>query len=117
MPSGYLCNMEKNLIYIKNQRLIKEIHKGLSVTKSISIELLEKLERSAQSLADALHEIVIEKKKEIPKNPDENGWLTTEEVGKKLNLHPKTVGRYCREKKIKGKKMGKGWLIKKSDIE
>jgi|GEM_PF-4876168 len=85
--------------------------------RSISIELLEKLEKSAQSLAEAFHEIVEEKKKEAMKNPDEDIWLTAEEVGKILNLHPKTVGRYCREKRIIGKKVGKGWLIKKNDLD
>lgn len=109
--------MNQKLIFTKQKRLLRQIEKELPVTRSISVKLLEKLEQSAQSIVDVLHEIIEEKLKENELKADGEIWLTSAEVAKKINIHIKTVGRYCREKKIIAKKVGKGWLINKKDLE
>ena len=88
--------MNQKLIFAKQKRLLRQIEKGLPVTRSISVKLLEKLEQSAQSIVDVLHEIIEEKLKENELKADGEIWLTSAEVAKKINIHIKTVGRYCR---------------------
>lgn len=109
--------MRKDLIYIINRRLLKEVQKGLPITKTITIDQLERLERSATVITETLREIIREKKNELQKPSDDDHWLTADQVSKILDIHPKTVGRYCREKRLIGKKAGKGWKIKKSDLD
>jgi len=109
--------MDKKLIYLSQKRLLQRIQRALPVTRSIPIHLLEKLEQSAQSIVDVLHQIIEEKRIEKEDKADGEIWLTSAEVAKQINIHVKTVGRYCREKKIKAKKVGKGWLINKRDLE
>ena len=42
---------------------------------------------------------------------------TAEEVAKALKLHPYTIRRLCREKKIPALKFGGQWRFRKSEIE
>jgi excisionase family DNA binding protein len=42
---------------------------------------------------------------------------TTQEVSKILRVSLQTVGNWLRSGKIKGSKVGKGWRIKKSELE
>ena len=44
-------------------------------------------------------------------------YLTVEEVAEALKLHPYTVRRLCREKKIPCFKFGGQWRFNKTDIE
>ncbi len=44
-------------------------------------------------------------------------FYTVEEVAKALKLHPYTVRRLCREKKIPAFKFGGQWRINKDDLE
>ncbi len=39
------------------------------------------------------------------------------EAAKILGIHRNTVIRYCNEGEIKGRKLGRKWLISKSEIE
>jgi hypothetical protein len=41
--------------------------------------------------------ILLQRKKRDKQNPiDDEVWLDAERAGQILNIHPKTVGRYCR---------------------
>ena len=44
-------------------------------------------------------------------------FYTVEEVAKVLRLHPYTVRRLCREKKVPAFKFGGQWRFDKSEIE
>jgi excisionase family DNA binding protein len=44
-------------------------------------------------------------------------FYTAEEVAEVLRLHPYTVRRLCREKKVPAFKFGGQWRFKKEDIE
>ena len=37
--------------------------------------------------------------------------MTVDEISEKLKMHPKTIRRYIRDGKIKGRKIGKSWYI------
>lgn len=47
----------------------------------------------------------------------EYDFLTVKEAAKKLRIHPETVRRFIREKKIKGYKVGKSILLKQNDMD
>ena len=47
---------------------------------------------------------------------DKIEFYTAEEVAKALRLHPYTVRRLCREKKVPAFKFGGQWRFKKEDI-
>jgi excisionase family DNA binding protein len=38
-------------------------------------------------------------------------YMTVDEISEKLKMHPKTIRRYIRDGKIKGRKIGKSWYI------
>ena len=44
-------------------------------------------------------------------------FYKVEEVAKMLDLHPDTVRRYIRERKIDAYKVGKGFRIKEDDLD
>ena len=44
-------------------------------------------------------------------------FYTAEEVAKVLRLHPYTVRRLCREKKVPAFKFGGQWRFRKSEID
>ena len=43
-------------------------------------------------------------------------FMTVKEVAAKLRMHPNTVSRYIRNKKIKAVKIGKAWLISPEQV-
>jgi len=49
--------------------------------------------------------------KSRPKMPVLNGYLNIVEAAEVLGIHPGTVKRLCREKKIVAEKVHNGWLI------
>lgn len=48
---------------------------------------------------------------------DKVEFYTAEEVAKVLRLHPYTVRRLCREKKVPAFKFGGQWRFKKDEID
>lgn len=42
---------------------------------------------------------------------------TTEEAGEYLGMDPSMIRRYCRQDKIKAKKIGRDWLIEKAELD
>jgi excisionase family DNA binding protein len=43
--------------------------------------------------------------------------FTVDEVAQRLNLHPRTVRRYIREGRLKGKRIGKEYRITRTDLD
>ncbi len=48
---------------------------------------------------------------------DSKDYYTAEEVAKVLRLHPYTVRRLCREKRVPAFKFGGQWRFRREDIE
>lgn len=42
---------------------------------------------------------------------------TVEQAADMLHVHPKTLRKWLREKRIKGTRAGRGWRIRESDLE
>lgn len=97
----------------------------------------KKIRQEAQSLIDALMEspddmtdeqfrIVSDKWRDHKEHMERNGGsemedmeklFTPEQAAEYLQISPKTVRAYLREKKLKGVKLGKEWRIKQSALK
>lgn len=44
------------------------------------------------------------------------GWFTPDDAADILGIHPDLVRRYCRDKKLKAKPIGRYWFIKEGDL-
>lgn len=47
----------------------------------------------------------------------ENTYYSVEELSEILKLHPKTVRRFIREGKIRGKKIGRSWMVSREELK
>ncbi len=50
-------------------------------------------------------------------NITDNRYYTVKEAAQILRVHPRTVRRWLKEGKLKGKKIGRIWLIPKTEID
>lgn len=60
---------------------------------------------------------IINKHFGLEKSKMEMNFLTVKEVAKQLRLHPETVRRFIREKKLRAYKIGKSNLLKPDDVK
>jgi len=104
----------KDLIFVKQHRLLQEINRGLP--KMISATHLEKLMNSMLSTVDVIKEMIVEAKK-AEQLVSDDAWVSVSVASQHFNKGEKTIERWCRTGVLsKVKKVGKAWRIHKSEL-
>lgn len=83
--------------------------------------LTREAERRGMPLEELIAELLTLDASRMPDPPgdtgDERDYLTTAEAAELLHLQPRTVSTYCRDGRIYGTRVGKGWRIQRSEID